>query len=307
MFAELLDRLLQRRAGWPEDKAEAAEQLMDRAFHRARGAILLDRIEELNEQRFPVQPDVTYARRSRQYISRLVLRALENIIHLAPNSDGRVHLDDVGICLLEGVDPHEFEYALTRLQGDGLVEGWSIGDKPGSRTLRATNDGLRAADKVSAEERAPSFLVEELIAECERRISRHSPRLVEKLRELSVRVMEARELSEHDVGEVAHSCELVIQDFLDLDVLWEGIDEQRPAKEKTRNRLRAVLAGKCRSDTEQDLLEALEEHVVGWFIPFETFVHKHRHRPEGSDRRHAERCLVYTYMLIGDFSDLLGL
>ena len=305
-FLEYLDRLIQRRGEWPDDKDQAAEQLMDRAFHRARGAILLDKLDELNEGKFYVQQSETYARRGRAYISHLVLQALENVIHIAPG-DGREHLDDVGICLLENFDPHEFEYALTRLQRSGLIEPWSIGGKPGSRVFRATALGLAEADKLSSEKHAPGFLLEETIADFERTLGRHNHLLVDKLRGLTVRVAESRELDQHDVGEIAQACELVIQDFLDLDVLWDGIPGDRPAKGRTRDRLRTLLKARAPSETEQEMLDALEEYVVGWFGRLEKFVHKYRHPPDDSERRHAKRCVLYTYLLLADLTELLGL
>ena len=306
-FLEYLDRLIQRRGEWPEDKDQAAEQLMDRAFHRARGAILLDRIAELDGQKFYVQQNETYAQRSRDYISRTVLSALENVIHRAPSSSGHVPFDDAGVCLLEDLDPNELDYALVRLERAGLVEYWAMGDARGNRTLRATDLGLLQADKLSNETRAPGFLLEESIAQLERGLGKQNHLLVDKLRGLAVRVAESRELDQHDVGEIAQACQLVIQDFLDLQVLWDGVAENRPEKGKTRDRLRILLKARVPSETEQEMLDALQEYVGGWFGRLETFVHKYRHPPDDSERRHAKRCVLYTYLLLADLTELLGL
>lgn len=307
-FTELLDRQLQGGVGgWPEDDEKAAEQLMERAFHRARGAILLGRLKESDKQRYYVPEAPSYASRSRDYMNRLVLGALENVIRLEPDTDTREPFDDIGMCLLEDLDPADLAYVLARLRRAGLVEYWGMGDRRGNRTLRATDEGLLEADKLAVETRAPGFLLEETIAKAERSVAKHKPVIVEKLREQSVRVAEARELSEHDVGEIAHSCEQIIQDYLDLDILWEGIAEDRPPKGSTRDRLRIILRARVPSETETELLEALETYVVGWFGRLEKFVHKHRHLPGESDRRHAKRCIIYTYLLLADLSELLGL
>ena len=307
-FTELLDGVLQGGAnGWPEDDEQATRQLMERAFHRARGAILLDRLQELDNSKFHVPQQTRYAERSRDHISRLVLLALENVIHLRPRSYGHEPFDDTGICLLEQVDPKEMDYALARLHRAGLIEPWAAAGDPGNRRLRATDAGLLAADKLSTETRAPGFLLEETVANLERTLGKYKPVLVEKLREQSVRVAEARELGQHDVGEIAHSCEQIIQDYLDLDVLWEGVDQERPPKGSTRDRLRMILKARSPSETERDLLEALDTYVVGWFGRLEQFVHKYRHLPGESDRRHAKRCIVYTYLLLADLTELLDL
>jgi len=307
-FRELLDSMLQGGANaWPEDDEQAAKQLMERAFHRARAAILLGRAGDLDNAKFYVPETVTYAPRSPEYIRGLVLRAFDNVVRLSLQSHPREPFDDIGICLLEELNPNELEYALARLRRDALIEEWAIGDKPGNRTLRATAEGLAEADRVSAETRAPDLLLEETVAQVERTLSKHKPILVEKLREQSLRVAEARELSDHDVGEIAQSCQQIIQDYLDLDVLWEGVDQERPPKGNTRDRLRTILKARSPSDTEQDLLQALESYLDGWFGKLEQFVHKYRHPPPESDRRHAKRCIIYTYLLLADLTELLGL
>lgn len=306
-FWEHLDHVLQSQGGWPENEPEAILKLMDQGFHRARGAILLNRLEELNGAKLYVQPETSYAQRSSDYIRRIVLVAMENVIHLSPRSHGHEIFDDIGICLVENLDPKELEYVIARLERAGLVDYWAIGDQSGNRTLRATDLGLEVADTLVLETRAPGFLLEETIAQLERTVGKQKPLLVEKLRELSVRVAEAKELNEHDVGEIAQSCLQVIQDFLDIDILWEGISEERPEKGKTRDRLRVLLKAKAPSDTEADMLDALQEYVVGWSGRFETFVHKYRHLPGEADRRHAKRCVVYTYLLLADIAELLGM
>ncbi len=306
-FEERLDDVLLGLAEWPADRAEATNLLVKRAFHRARGAILLDRLRDLNGARLAVPEEDSYARRSREYIQRVVLVALERVIRLGPHSYGHVFFDDLGICLLEDIDPKEMDYVLERLRREHLVEHWAMGDERGNRTLRATDAGLLAADRLIVERNAPGFLVEETVAKVESTLNKYKPELVESLRRQSLRIAEARELSEHEVGEIAQACEQVIWDFLDLDVLWEGIAEERPAKDRTRDRLRRILKARASSETEAELLEALEQYVAGWFGPLQQFIHKHRHLPGESDRRHAKRCVVYTYLLLSDVLEVLGL
>lgn len=308
-FTELLDRFLQDQStGWPQDDERAAEQLMERALHRARGAILLNRLHQLDGQKFYVPPMESYAERSDEYVRSLVLRSLDRTLRLEPRGLGLQVFDDIGVCLLEDIDPRQMEYVLLRLESRGEVEGWADQSEPGNRTIRATEKGLQGADRLAVESRAPGLLVEEAVARVESAIGMLSPDLVQTLRGLQVRVAEAREVSRAEVLEIASSCELVIQDFLGLDALWGGISEPKPDKDKTKDRLRILLRNRIPSRTERKLVESLCGYVLSWFGPLEEFIHKHRHQShEHSDRRDAQRCVIYTYLLLADMVELLDL
>ena len=308
-FVEVLDSIVQAQSPeWSDDDDEAKRQLAERALHRAQGAILLGRLQEIAGGTFLVPQEPIYAQRSRDRIARLVLLALERVIQLRPRGYGHETFDDWGISLLEGIDPDQMEYTLARLERAGLVEYWAMGGaERGSRLLRATDAGLLAADEFVQEQNAPGLLLEETVAKVENVLNKHRPELVESLRRQSVRVAQAREMDEHEVGEVAQACEQIIWDFLDLDVLWEDVAEERPPRDNTRDRVRLLVRSKAPSDTEQDLIEALEQYVAGWFGRLEQFIHKHRHLPQESERGHAKRFVVYTYLFLGDLIEVLGL
>jgi hypothetical protein len=307
-FFEKLSPIVKRRSrDWPDEDAEAVQQVVERALHRARGAILLDRVEELAGATFTIPGAEEFAERSNEYVRRLVLTALERALRAEPGSYGHVPFDDIGLCLMEDIDPRQMQYVLQRLERARLIEAWAAGGPAGNRRICATDAGLEAADKLIVERNAPGLLLEETIARVENILNRHKPELTVSLRRQAIRVAEAREMDEHEVGEVAHACEQIIWDALDLDAFWEGIAGARPAREKTRDRLRLILKARVPSETEQELLEGLEQYVVGWFGPLEQFIHKHRKLPKESDRAHGRRIVVYTYMLLGDLMELFGL
>ncbi len=307
-FIERLPSLVQRRSeSWDRNDELALPQVMERALHRVRGAILLGRLAEVNEGRFLVSLEVNYAQRSDEYLRSLILNAFKRVFRHDPAQQGVIDFDDIGVALLEDIDPKAIEYILERLQGERLIEVAGLGHKPGARPYQPTPAGLAQADQLSVPERAPGLLLEEIVARVERTLNKLKPEVAESLRRQSVRVAEARELDEHEVGEVAQACEQIIWDFLDLDVLWEGVAEERPPKGNTRDRVRLLVRSKAPSETEQDLVEALEQYVAGWFGRLEQFIHKHRHLPQESERSHAKRFVVYTYLLIGDLIEVLGL
>lgn len=307
-FIEQLSATVKRRSrDWPDDNVQAVQQVMDRALHRARGAILLDRVEGLAGATFTIPGSENFAQRSEEFLRGLVLNAFKRAFEHDSSQGGRIDFDDVGVALMEDVDPKRMEYILARLQGDGLIAMAGVRQEAGHRYYKPTPAGLTEADRLSQPGDATGLLVEETVATVERILNKYRPEVTESLRRQAVRVAEAREMDEHEVGEVAHACEQIIWDALDLDAFWEGIADARPAREKTRDRLRLILKARVPSGTEQELLEGLEQYVVGWFGPLEQFIHKHRKLPKESDRAHGRRIVVYTYMLLGDLMELCGL
>ena len=307
-FIEELPRTVRRRSrDWPDDDVEAVNRVMERALHRARGAILLDRVAELEGQRFYVPEKPVFAQRSDEYLRRLILEAFRRELQRTPATGDRLELDDLGVALVENIDPTRVEYVLKRLEIGGHLKPWTSPSESGHRPYIITQQGLDEADRFDTPERTPALLLEEMVAVVERTLRRYSTEIADALLRQSTRVAEAPEMGEHEVGEVAQACEQVIWDFLDLDVLWQGVPEQRPPRNNTRDRVRLLVRARAPSETERDLIEALEQYVAGWFGRLEQFIHQHRHLPGESERHDAKRIVVYTYMLLGDLIAILGL
>lgn len=310
-FAELLDSALQgiRSYGWPQNDEEATRMLMERAFHRARGAILLDRLPDVDGQRFPVPPEPQFAERSAEYLRSLVLNAFKRVFKHDPREGIDIDFDHIGVALREGIETKDVEYILGRLKGDGLIEAGAAGRQHGCAWYMPTPAGLTEADRLAIPARAPGLLLEETVAEVERRLNRHSPELVRRFRELFVKVVEPGQLTHVDVGEIAQTCDLLIQEFLDLPVVWEGVSGERPPRDQTKDRLSAILSARVSSETEEGLIRGLGDYLLGWFGPLDKFVNKYRHPldPELSQRLHAKRLVIYTYLLVGDLIELLDI
>ncbi len=309
-FIETIHLLVRRRSrSWPDDDEEAVHMLLERGLHRARGAILLDRVRELDGARFRVPRQEQYAQRSDEYLRALILNAFKRVFRYSPKERGRIDFDDVGVALMEGINPEDVEHILGRLHVEGRIEDAGIRQEPGYRFYKPTAAGLSQADRLAMPDRAPALLVEETVASVERVLGRHSPELVERLRGLAIRVAETDQLSLVDVGGMAQTCDLILQEFLDLPVLWEGITESKPPRDMTKDRLSMILKARVGSETEEELIKGLGNYLFGWFGPLDKFVNKHRHPldPEQSTRLHAKRLLLYTYLLISDLIEVLGL
>ncbi len=307
LIEQLSPTLKRRSRNWPDDDVEAVQRVMERGLHRVRGAILLDRVQELAGATFTIPGAEQFAQRSEEYLRALVLNAFKRVFKHDPREGIDIDFDHIGVALMEGIETKDVEYILGRLKGDGLIEAGAAGRQHGCARYMPTPAGLTAADQLIVDRNAPGLLLEETIVRVENTLNKHKPELTESLRRQSIRVAEARDMSEHEVGEVAQACEQIIWDFLDMDVLWDGIEEERPARQATRDRVRLLVKSKVPSETEQDLLDALGQYVPEWFGRLEQFIHKHRHLSGESERGHAKRFVVYTYMLLGDLIEVLGL
>ena len=308
-FTEFVDSVhqLQGSTHWSTDDQVCATQVAERALHRARGALLTGRLEECHGRDFLFDPDSENAIRSDEYLRRVLYRTFKRAFDINPWHSGYVHFDEIGVALIEDVSVQRVATLLARLEHSGHIESGIFGIEPGARPYRITASGLDEADRVQFPERAPWNLVEENLANVDSFLGQHAPELVQQLRRQAARVAAAQSLSEHEVGEVAQACEQVLWDFFDIPALWTGISENRPPKDKVRDRLRILLSKKVPSNTEAEFLEGLNEYIVGWFGPLEQFVHKHRHLPGKSERSQARRCVLYTYLFLADTVEILAL
>ncbi len=125
-FQEVLDPVLQSigGSGWPADDKAAVEALIERAYHRARGSLLLRRLDELDNREFRVPEAPNYADRSDDYIRKLVLVTLDDVARATAGGRGFESFDDWGVCLVENIDPLRMTYVVNRLEGDGLVKSF---------------------------------------------------------------------------------------------------------------------------------------------------------------------------------------
>ncbi len=288
---------------WPEEDDAALAKLKERAMHRTKGAILLNRVQELCGQRLAVPFEHTPAERSEDYVLGIVLKAFKRGYRLEERLRGRIDFDDVGVALIEDLQLVEVSYALRRLEDSGYIKSWADQHSPGRRPFQLTPAGLQAADIEATPDRALGGLVEETVAAVERVLTVRAPALLERLRTHCGTVLSNEELSELQVREIAQSCHHVIVEFLDLPILWTAIDAERPPKESTRDRLRLLF--RERSKTDEETLEAFENYIVGWMVEFGGFLQKYRHSSPDSDRRQAKRMIVNTYLFIGDLIDIL--
>ena len=102
--------------------------------------------------------------------------------------------------------------------------------------------------------------------------------------------------------QVAFECRDTIQNFTDALYKPEYLPpgESLPKKSETKRKLKFILKHKLNNskNTERELLESLIEYLYKYFDCINELIQKGVHKDiEKSD---AERCLLYTYLFIGD-------
>ena len=104
--------------------------------------------------------------------------------------------------------------------------------------------------------------------------------------------------STNSASKVAFSCRQILEDFTDiiLNVEYLGEGVEKPVKSKTINKVKLLLSP-IKSKTDKDLIES----QINYFVCFNDFIQKNVH-PESYSlyKEDANRCIIYTYLIIGD-------
>ena len=114
-----------------------------------------------------------------------------------------------------------------------------------------------------------------------------------------------------EFSEVAFACRDILQDFTDSIFKPEYLQENEklPLREQTKNKvyytLRAGLQGK--KGKELELLSSQIDFLLVYFDKLTSYIQKETH-PKGFEatREDANRCIIYTYLVIGDILKLTG-
>jgi hypothetical protein len=112
--------------------------------------------------------------------------------------------------------------------------------------------------------------------------------------------------------QAAFACRDILQDFTEAILLPEHIPQRqkRPARDKTKNKLRLVLNAKAQeatlSETLKDFIEAQTDYLMSYFNKFNMLLQRNVHAAQIT-KTDADRCVIYTYLLIAEVLSLLRL
>lgn len=149
-----------------------------------------------------------------------------------------------------------------------------------------------------------SDIFEETRTLVNKELSKLGPQALQKLTE----TYEDLTLGKSDLkwSQVAFACREILMDFTDSifkpEFLREG--EETPTRTQTKNKLHYTLRAKVKSEADRELVES----QLDYFDKLTNFVQKMAH-PAGFEvtKEDANRCVIYTYLLIGDIIKLLGI
>ena len=112
-------------------------------------------------------------------------------------------------------------------------------------------------------------------------------------------------------SQIAYACRDILQDFTDSiykpDYLPKG--EKPPTRAQTKRKLKLTLRARMTKlkDTERKLIESQIGYLESYFDKLFDLIQKYTH-PVGFkvEKEDAHRCVIYTYLVIGDILKILG-
>ena len=113
-------------------------------------------------------------------------------------------------------------------------------------------------------------------------------------------------------SQIAFACRDILQDFADSiykpEYLPEG--EKPPTRRQTKNKLAFTLWARMSKlkAKERKLIESQIDYLLSYFDKLTDLIQKYAH-PEGFEveKEDAHRCVIYTYLVIGDVLKMLEL
>src|SRR5450759_5642822 len=148
-FSERFDPVMRydTRFDAPKDEATLIAWALARGVGRARGALALDRLQDLHASEF-VYTIEELRSISETEMELILLRALRRLKRLDPSRLGRVPLDAMGICLIEGLSYDDLAYSEERLTNRGLITAYATGWDDHNHFETITESGLLALDEI---------------------------------------------------------------------------------------------------------------------------------------------------------------
>jgi hypothetical protein len=141
----------------------------------------------------------------------------------------------------------------------------------------------------------------------DKRLSYLCPDAFEKLTEIYEDAIESK--SKLDTQQVALGCRAVLNDFADAvsppsNEKIKGDDGKVHSltEDKSMNRIRAYIQKNAGSDTNQEFMKSHLEYLFSFLENVNKLANKGTHK--GIPKEQANRCVIYTYLALGDVINL---
>ncbi|TKJ35578.1 hypothetical protein CEE39_00865 [bacterium (candidate division B38) B3_B38] len=222
-----------------------------------------------------------------------ILKALCKIRRENPESFETAEFNEDGFCKVLRISKADFSYAIGCLEEEGLI---NIKNDKKSITIK----GVREVEQGNYKYRIIDHITSEIQKSVHNRLNEINPDIFNRLVNIKQQLIE--EKKDFKWQQVAFECRDIIQDFTHYlyrpEYLLEG--EKAPKKSETKRKLKFILQNRLNNseNTERELLEGLIEYLYKYFDCLNELIQKGVH--EDIEKPNAQRCLIYTYLFIGD-------
>ena len=285
---------------------ESLSKLRDEGFDLAYGLIDAEKYKEFKEGKvlefgarnwqLPEESEITD-----EEIQHKILKALDKIRKEKPDTYKSEEFNrGDGFCKVLRIAKNDFSKNISYLEDNRLIkkdEDYIYIRPEGIYWLEQERYKYRIIDPITSE-------IQKFVHE---RLKEINPNIFNSLERIKQQLIE--EEKDFKWQQVAFECRDIIQDFTHSlyrpEYLPDG--EKAPKKPETKRKLKFILENRLNKseNTERELIEGLIEYLYKYFDCINSLIQKGVHRDiEKSD---AERCLIYTYLFIGDVLSLTKL
>jgi hypothetical protein len=292
-------------------RASASKAAASAGLHRVYGMIDLRRYEEGKEYEYWITSLAEpHPRALDQEIRQSLLQALYNIYQAETTSVEYSQIDVDGFCVLLGIDRATYEFNATVLRDQGYLQESPI-DQLSIRNggIFITAAGIDLIEKAEQLAATVDKLFSNTRSLVDSELTQVAPHAAAKLVEVYADLTDAQ--TSLKWKQIAFACRDILQDFTEAILLPENIPngEERPRRDKTKNKLYLVLNAKAEgaalSESLRDFIKAQTDYLLVYFDKFNTLLQRNVHAEQIS-KADADRCVIYTYLLIAEVLSILG-
>lgn len=233
-----------------------------------------------------------------------LLTSLYNLYKTVPLDAKYEILDVQGFCEYFQIDRHRYEFNASVLMDKGLIDrspNRDLGVSGGE--IYITANGIELIERSKSLSSTLDRLFSGTREYVDSQLANIAPETLSKLSSVYLDLLEGK--SSLKWKQVALACRDIIEDITEELLLPEYLPEgaERPKREQTKNKLRYVLSSKSSraeiSRTEVDFTLALSVHLNEYFTALNDLIQRNVHASE-IGKTQAEKCVIYTYLFIGD-------
>ena len=150
------------------------------------------------------------------------------------------------------------------------------------------------------------YIIEETRYYVESKLKELCPEVLDKLQFIYEDLL--TRTKSHNFARITYDLREILKDFTDKIFKDEYLDskEEKPNREKTKNKIRFFLKAKTKSETTSRLISERFDYIMNYFDTLSDDIQKKAH-PDKYEvtSEDAKSCLIYTYMFIRDILKII--